>query len=142
MPPQSGRSRRRRLGKVNLFSLLGLVDDIVDWKAFDGGLVIRHHCACDSTRGWCSNPFHLSVGTDVENAKDIPHERKQKRASKAGRTASKLRTGIHAKWVSTIDGFIGNSGNVAKHNRFIGGRGHERTRLSPEEAAFVFAWGP
>lgn len=133
---------RRRFAKHKLLVFHNLVEDLWSWRNWNGqNLCVRHHCENDSVRGCCVNPLHLSVGTDFENAQDIPVEVRIKRASKAGTAASKLKTGIHAVWVSTLDGFHGNSGNVAKHNRHIGGTGLERVKLEPEEAAFVFAWG-
>lgn len=43
-------------------------------------------------------------------------------------------------WMSTADGYISNPGAVAIHNKHRGFDKSARVKLTPEEAAFIYAW--
>lgn len=155
-------STRASLGRKALLTLLQLESDVKNWK--QAGLCVRHHCEHHSRNGWCLNPLHLSVGSVSENELDKTECVRKRVTSQAGLKSVELGVGLHNKekrsewsklannWsdngrtttsqvcVSKHDGFLGSPPSVGRHNAAVGARGAGFTRLSPEQAAFVFLW--
>ena len=92
----SSETRRKRARKV-LLNLLGVENDIPNWKT--QRVQICHSCECHSRNGWCENPLHLSIGSTKENAFDKPlevrHSSAQEGGKKGGRRSAELEVGAH-----------------------------------------------
>lgn len=95
------RSIRARRARKALLALLGVTDDIANWKG--RRINMCHLCQHDSKKGWCENPEHIYIGTMRENQLDLPPEVR----AKGGNTAKKKRLGIHAPGVARQAGLIG-----------------------------------
>lgn len=80
-----GQGFRQRRGKQSFLNHWKLEDDLENWQKAKCQLL--HHCEHDSGNGWCSNPFHLSVGTPQENCLQKPPAVRKRAASKAGTVA-------------------------------------------------------
>lgn len=92
----------------------------------------------------------LGVGIHAPGSHENHHEAKVEGGKKGGKIggplAVKLKLGVHARskekmsedgkkaaytlWRSTVDGFVGNAGNVARHNRANGWNPDSRVRLT------------
>ena len=80
------RSRSQRSRKA-LLALLGVEDDVPNW--ITAKVQLCHSCECDSHKGWCENPLHLSLGTASENTSDIPLNVQQERGRRAAEATRK-----------------------------------------------------
>jgi hypothetical protein len=70
----------------------------------------------------------LQLGVHSEKYKNSD---KYKEDRDKGRATSRLlKTGIHAPWISTVDGYAGNAGTVALHNKRNGWDPNARIRIS------------
>jgi len=69
-------------------------------------------------------------GTGVHSP-DYMNSEKYKEDRRKGRETSRLlKKGVHGTWVSTIDGYTGNPGVVARHNKLNGWDPNARIRIS------------
>ena len=126
------RSVRQRRARKSLLALLGITNDIANWKS--GRINMCHLCQNDSKRGWCENPEHIYIGTMGENQLDLPPEVR----AKGGITCKVNQLGIHApgearrgglkggiaqgkvKRVCLVSGHISTPAGLAVHQRANG----------------------
>jgi hypothetical protein len=68
-----------------------------------------------------------AVGMALKSHTEKDENGKSKRAVELGKKGSRVTS--RQVWMSTVDGFIGNSGNVARHNKARGWDPNARVKL-------------
>lgn len=72
----------------------------------------------------------VEMGLGVHSPEYKHSEKYKEDRDKGRKTSRELRTGVHATWMSTIDGWVGNPGTVALHNKRNGWDPGARVRIS------------
>ncbi len=85
---------RPKAGRRALLALLGVEDDIPNWRA--GKVCCAHLCDHHSKNGWCTNPLHFYVGTVSENQLDKPEETRKAIAQAAHQQKDELGRSVTA----------------------------------------------
>lgn len=121
------RTTQGRRGRKALLKLLGLENDVPDWKT--GRVQCCHVCKHDSQNGWCSNPLHLYVGTPSENQLDLPEElRKEKgkaphrEKDENGKSVNAVKCGKATHREKDEEGKSVNAVKAGKEDRSKGGK--------------------
>lgn len=136
------RATRSRQGKKALLKVLGLTDDVPNWKTKK--IQLCHLCENHSENGWCSNPEHIYIGTASENHQDKKADVRFLVASKGGKKGGPVgasvqrelgigiynsgdprvlegkRKGGSIRRMCLVTGFVSNAAGLARYQRAEG----------------------